>query len=230
MSETLRMIGVGALKDAFARILPDFTRDTGLTVTATWDTVGAQRDRALSGEPADLVVLSTAAMDAVAARGLVDSVGRLVLGTVEVALAVPAAAPVPDVSTVEGLRRALRAARTISHADPARGATAGMHFAKVLQALDLGPGVAAKVRVLPFGVEVVAAVGRGEFDLGVSQSSEIAIAPGVNLVMPLPPEFRLETAYEIAPGKDAASGAALLLERLRTPDSRAVLDACGFRR
>ena len=87
-------------------------------------------------------------------------------------------APVPDISSAEALRRSLLAAGSVAHADPARGATAGTHFARVLERLGIAAEMAPRVTVLPFGGDVIKAVAEGRFEIGVSQSSEILDARG----------------------------------------------------
>ena len=97
-------------------------------------------------------------------------------------------APVPDVtSSPEALKRTLLAAKSIAHADPARGATAGAHFARVLQQLAVADALAPRVTVLGFGGDVVEGVAQGRFEIGVSQSSEIMAHAGVTLAGSLPP-------------------------------------------
>jgi molybdate transport system substrate-binding protein len=108
------------------------------------------------------------------------------------------------------LRGALLAANSIAYADPARGATAGAHFARVITALGIADRVAGKVAVLPFGVEVIEAVAAGKYELGVSQSSEIMQHRGVRYIGALPPPHQLATRYQVAALKDRPAGAALV--------------------
>jgi molybdate transport system substrate-binding protein len=135
--------------------------------------------------------------------------------------------PAPDVSTPEALRQALISAPSIAYADPARGATAGTHFAKVLDALGLREPLASKVTVMPFGVEVIQAVQAGRFALGVSQSSEILQHEGVRMAGPLPAPYALTTGYAAALANDKPA-ARELLEFLGTPPARDAWKATGF--
>ena len=98
-------------------------------------------------------------------------------------------AQVPDVASPDALKQALLSASSIAHADPARGATAGAHFARVLEQLGIAEQVKARVTVLPFGGDVIAEVARGRFEIGVSQSSEIVAHPGVTLAGRLPAPY-----------------------------------------
>ncbi len=142
-------------------------------------------------------------------------------------MAVTANAAVTDISTPEALRATLLAAKSITYADPARGATAGAHFATVLAALGIRDEVAKLATVLPFGVEVIEAVAAAKHELGVSQSSEIVQHNGVRYVGALPPPYRLGTRYQVAALK-ARAVAVSLIEFLQTNAARDAMRASGF--
>jgi hypothetical protein len=70
--------------------------------------------------------------------------------------------------------------------DPARGATVGTHFTKVIEALGIKDEVMQKATVAPDGVETMRLVLDKKVDLGVSQMSEIVQANRDALVGPFP--------------------------------------------
>ena len=229
-ADEVRVLAAGAAKHALERIAPAFERETGHHVLAAYDTVGAQRDRVLQQEPgaaADIVILSDAALRSLAQAGRLQSAPPLAIGQVVVALAVPAGAAAPDLSTPQALRAALLRAPSIAYADPARGATAGSHFAKVMDALDLREALQGRVTVLPFGVDVITGVAQGRFSLGVSQSSEILQHEGVRYAGALPAPHGLATGYAAALASDSAA-TRQLLEFLGRPAAQAQWHASGF--
>jgi hypothetical protein len=57
--------------------------------------------------------------------------------TVPVGLGVRTDAPKPDISSAEGLKRALLAAKSIAITDPATGGVSGVHIAEVFQRLGI---------------------------------------------------------------------------------------------
>ena len=229
-ADDVRVLAAGAAKHALERIAPAFERETGHRLLAAYDTVGAQRDRVLqqdAGAAADLVILSDAALRSLAQAGKLQSSPPLAIGQVVVALAVPAGATLPDLSTPQALRTALLHATSIAYADPARGATAGSHFAKVMDALDLREALQGRVTVLPFGVDVITGVAQGRFGLGVSQSSEVLQHEGVRYAGALPAPHALATGYAAALASDSAA-ARQLLEFLGRPPAQAQWHASGF--
>ena len=138
----LKVYAAGAVKEVVIRLAPEFTRATGIKVVPVYDTVGALRDRLLQGEKSDVVMLSNAALDTLAGKNLIAADSRLSLGSVAVALAVQKGAFIPNISTPEALKKALLDAKSISYADPGHGATAGTHFAKVLDQLGIRTRIA----------------------------------------------------------------------------------------
>jgi len=71
----VRIFVAGAAKAGVQALLPGFERAGGDSVEASYDTAGALRDRVLAGERPDLIILSDAAVDAIAAHGLSASGG-----------------------------------------------------------------------------------------------------------------------------------------------------------
>ena len=228
------VVAAGAAKELVSRIDAPFTTATGHRIKAKFDTVGAQRERVEKGERPDVVILSSAAIAQLNKLGLIDSASIRDVGDVQVGLAMATSANsdaqnkrTPDISTAVALRATLLAATSIAYADPARGATAGAHFAKVLVALGIDEEVAKRTTVLPFGVEVIEAVAAGKYELGVSQSSEIVQHKGVRYLGALPVPHRLGTRYQVAALKDRAA-AASLIEFLQTGVARDAMRSSGF--
>lgn len=229
-ADEVRVLAAGAAKHAVEAIAPGFERASGHTVRATFDTVGAQRDRVLQAAPgaaADAVILSDAALRQLREAGKLAAPEVVPLGQVSVSLAVQAGRPVPDIVDAAKLRQALLDAPSIAYADPARGATAGTHFARTLDALGIRDAVAGKTTVLPFGVDVIEAVAQGRYALGVSQSSEITNHPGVRLVGALPAPHARGTAYGAARTSDSAAARAWM-DYLRGPQATQAFRDSGF--
>jgi molybdate transport system substrate-binding protein len=226
-AESLRVLAAGAVQGALLQLEPDISAAAGAKLDAVFDTVGALRDRVLGGEAADLVLLSEAGVAALEKAGRTSG-PKADLGSISVALAVRKGAAVPDIGTPVALKQALLAVRSIAHADPARGATAGTHFARVLRELGIANEIKDRVTLLPFGVEAVAGVAQGRFDMAVSQSSEIVANPGVALAGPLPAPYAHRTRYLAMQTAGAKPHAAAAIAFLRTPAARSVFARFGF--
>ena len=191
---------------------------------ATYDTVGAQRDRVRAGARPAVAVLSAEAADALRAAGLIEG-GTVPLGRTGVGLGARAASALPAIEDAEGLRRVLLAAESVGWADPARGATAGRIFARTLRTLGLELG--ARGRLFPFGVEAVSAAAGGELEVAVSQGTELHGRPGVRFLGYLPEPFQEWTPYAAVAVRSGPRADAILAA-LSGPVGREAARRSGF--
>ena len=106
----------------------------------------------------------------------------------------------------EALRAALLAADAIYFPDPQQ-ATAGIHFAKVLDQLGIGEEVAARLQPFPNGATAMRALAASTSarPIGCTQVTEILSTPGVDRRRRrCPPGFELATVYTAAVAANAA--------------------------
>jgi molybdate transport system substrate-binding protein len=217
----------GAAKAALPAITESFGRETGHTLEASFDTVGALRDRVLKGERPDLVILSAPAISALAEKGAIARDTIVDLGRTGVGLSGRPGLAVAAVETPDQLRALLLGASSIGYADPVRGATAGTLFAKTLVELGLAEPLKDRLKVFPFGVDVIAAVEQGRIEVGVSQATEILTQP-VRFLGYLPEPYQSWTPYQAALVMDRAP-ARQLLEALRGPRATEAFRRVGFK-
>ena len=150
------------------------------------------------------------------------------LGTVRIGVAARRGAARPDLSSVVRFRDALVRAESITYGDPARGATTGIHFSRIVDQLDLRGVLAGKTILAANGLDVVQKVARGEAELGFTQVSEILHVDAGTLVGPLPDALQLATTY-VAWTTDRANQAARPLgEALTAKQGRERFRAAGF--
>jgi molybdate transport system substrate-binding protein len=226
VAETVTVFVAGAAKAALPAVKERFGQVSGHTVEASFDTVGALRDRVLKGERPDLVILSAPAVSALAEKGIVARDAVVELGRTGVGLAGRPDRSAPPVETPDQLRALLLGAASIGYADPARGATAGTLFAKALAELGLAESLKQRLKVFPVGVEVVAAVEQGSIEVGVSQATEILTHP-VRFLGYLPEPYQSWTPYQAAL-VTVRPAARQLLEALKDPAAAEAFRRIGF--
>ena len=193
---SLRVLSAGAAEGVISALADSFRAETGDDITGTFGAVGAMKEKLLSGEPADIIVLTRAQIAELSAAGQVAPGTIADLGTVYTGVAVRSTDPAPDIADAQGLRDALLDAQAIFFPDPRR-ATAGIHFAKVLQMLGIAEKVAARLQTYPNGSAAMRemAGSSGARLVGVTQITEINNTAGVKLAGRLPREFELATLY-----------------------------------
>ncbi len=158
--------------------------------------------------------------------GGVSDVGEVVTG-----VAVPEGVGAPDVSGVGALRKAVGAASALYCPDT-RKATAGIHLARVLEALGLGGAEGPQLREFPNGQTAMAEMAKDADPrtIGCTQVTEILNTPGVSYAGPLPPPHDLSTVYTAAVAADAAApeAARKLIALLTDPANAELRRGVGF--
>lgn len=227
----IHVLSAGAVQEAEKALAADFEKQTGNRVTFVFGTVGAIQDRLKAGERGDVLVLSAQAIDAMAAAHQLVGNGGTPLAKVGIGVAVREGAPKPDISTPDAFKAALLKARSIVYADPAKGASSGIQFTRILNLLGVAEQIKPKAVLQPGGY-VVEVVAKGEAELGVHNISEILPVKGVVLVGPLPPALQSYTTYAAGvPAANAAPGPALAFVKfLASPAAAPAWKKAGFER
>jgi molybdate transport system substrate-binding protein len=211
-------------------VVTTLAAEAGVEIGGSFGAVGAIREKFLAGAPCDIIILTQAQIAALATQRLVLAGSCANLGAVFTGIAVRKGDSVPDVSDDASLRAALLAADEIYFPD-AHKATAGIHFAKVLDTLGIISDVASRLRTYPNGAtamrELARASGRA---IGCTQVTEILNTPGVVLVAQLPKAFELATVYSVAVNARSANpeAARRFAALLTTEPSSALRAKSGF--
>ena len=201
---SLRFLSAGAAQ----ALVRSTAGAAGIAVEGRFGAVGAMQDRVVAGEQSDLVILRRDQIDFLSSKNLVLKDTVTDLGVVPTSIGVRASDPAPNVTDEASLRDALLAADAIYIPDPAK-ATAGIHFAKVLDKLGIHEKVASRIRAYPDGATAMHAMAEAKgHPIGCTQATEIRATPGVKVVAPLPKGFELVTTYSGAVSANASDRAA----------------------
>lgn len=223
---TLRFLSAGAAHGVVAVL----ARRDGVEIEGQFGAVGEIMERHRADEPCDVVILAHDQVAELVAEGRALGDTPTDLGSVATAIAVRAADPAPDVTGDGELRAALLASEAIYFPDPTK-ATAGIHFAKVLDTLGIAPQVAARLRTFPNGATAMRVLAESSGRaIGCTQASEILATPGVRLVAALPRGLDLETVYTAAVSTRAANpdGARRFVAALAHESARELRREAGF--
>jgi molybdate transport system substrate-binding protein len=148
---------------------------------------------------------------------------------VGVGVGVKEGAAKPDISTVDALKRALLAARSVAYIDPASGGSSGIYIDKLLERLGIASEVRAKAK-LKKGGHAADFVASGEADIVLQQISEIIPVKGVTFVGPLPADIQNITTYSAAIAAQSKNheAAEALIRIFSDPQGAALLKAKGM--
>ena len=152
--------------------------------------------------------------------------GHQLLARSRIGMAVKAGARKPDISTLEGLKQTLLAARSIAYSDSA----SGVFLATVLfPRLGIAEQIKDKCRMIPAD-PVGQIVARGEAEIGFQQVSELLPVPGIDFVGPLPDEAQQITPFSagiVADSRVKASAKALI-DYLAAPSAAPLIRQTGL--
>jgi molybdate transport system substrate-binding protein len=212
------------------KLAADFSQASGHRILFTIGTVKEIQEKLAASAQPDIVVLPAAALDALDNAGGLRPGSRIDLARVGIGLVVRAGAPLPDISTVDALRRTLLAARSIAHPDPQGGGFAGQQITRMFARLGIADALRPKVTLAYAFAGGVTQIANGDAEIGLFNISEILPVEGVTLVGPLVPELQSYITFSAALHVRSVSPApaATFLQWLRDPNSRDAWKRGGF--
>ncbi len=223
-AEITVVAGGGPLPDVMGTLVPMFENATGNKVKISFKGGPAVTADVKQGA-ADLVIIGTEAVDALAASGDVVGNGKTLLMISKVGVAVKAGAAKPDISTPDKFKAALMGAKTVGYSEGA----SGQHVQTVLQKLGITDAVKAKA-VIAQGRPVGAAIASGEAEIGMQQVAELRPVPGIDVIGELPADLQKQIPYSAGiatKAKDPATARALV-SFLRSEAAQDVLKRKGM--
>jgi molybdate transport system substrate-binding protein len=220
----------GAPSAVQKRLAPAFMKATGHNVVITAATLNEIRKQIAGDARPDVVVLPRAALMPFEKKGALRPGSLIDLARVGIGLVVKEGAPVPDISTVDALKKTLLSAKSIAHPDPKGGGFTGAHIDRMFERLGIADAVRPKVVLGYAFTGGVANIAKGVAELGLFNISEIVPIKGVTLVGPLPAEHQNYLVFAGALHARGASPepAAAYLRSLTEPAALEVWKASGF--
>jgi len=228
-SAEINVLAAAAVQEPFEAVVHAFEHDTGHKVSVTFGSVGAIQGKMKAGAKGDIVILSTALVAAAEKDGAARAGSRTVVGRAEIGVTVRNDTAAPDISTEDAFKKALLGAKSISYTDPAGGGTAAVFVAGMLDRLGVVNAIEKKSLKVNTGREVVAAVVKGDAEIGIGFTSEFIPVKGIKVVGALPRgiEFVNEYSAYIPAASAAVEPAQALLAYLARPGSRDIFKAAG---
>ena len=221
----------GGFKSTYAALLPAFEKQSGDRVaTRPGPSMGTTPDaipqRLARGEPDDVLIMVGSALDGLVRNGAALPGSKVDLALSPIGMAVKAGAPVPDISTVEKLKAALLAARSVAYSDSASGVYIETELFKRLGIED---AMKPKARMIP-ATPVAEIVARGEAELGFQQVAEILPIPGITFAGRLPEEVQKNTVFSagIATKAQHPAAARALIASMASPAAGPTLKTMGL--
>jgi molybdate transport system substrate-binding protein len=226
----LKVFVGGAMTETVEKIGADFAKRSGNKLDYVSDTTGALQKRLAAGEKADVVVVTAAGLDALQKENRILPASRVELVRALIGVAVRQGAPTPNLSSADGFKTSLLAARSVSYVNPAAGGTSGTYFEGLMKRMGIADQMKTKIVYRNQGSEVAEAVAKGDAELGISFIAELAPNKGVKVAGPLPQEIQSPTDYvaavtSVSGNQDAARA---FIRAMTSPGGGAVFKAAGL--
>jgi molybdate transport system substrate-binding protein len=226
----VKVIISGGFSTAYRQLLPEFEKTTGISVSTGSgasqgkgpQTIAAQLER---GVAFDVVIMSREGLSELMAAGRIVAGTDVDLATAALGAAVRAGAPKPDVTTVEGFKRALLGAKVVAVPQ----STSGIYLLKEVFP-KLGVVERINVKVFARGSESAAAVAIGQADIAVQPVSELISVQGIDYAGRLADELQLIQMFSaaIVKGTKQADAAKRLIQFLASDRAAAAITKNGM--
>jgi molybdate transport system substrate-binding protein len=221
----IKLISASTMAPVVTELVAHFERTTGHKLDTTFVSgLGVKRE-VDAGTAFDAVIGPASVVDELVKEGKLVAATRVNVAFAGIGVGVRPGAPKPDVSSVDGFKRALLGATAVAHS--AEGAS-GAYFRDLLQRLGISRQMAAKLRPLS-GERLARAIPSGEADMLVVTMSVIP-SYGADLAGPIPTELQFYNRFAAGVTTKASETetATALVRFLTTPQAIAIIKAKGM--
>jgi molybdate transport system substrate-binding protein len=221
----VRVLISNGFRAVFDDLVPVCEKSIGHRVTVQSGTSTSLIEKVNAGEPFDVAIMTTEAMETLAKSGKIAA--RTPLGRSGIGIGSRAGAKKPDIANAEALKKTFLAAKAITYAGD--GASRP-HIDRMMGTLGIADVMTKKTLLEQGSVRAAARVASGDADLLITLVSEILPAPGVELVGPLPTQFQnyVSFAGAAAVKSDNAAAGKALISCLSGPNVATTLKAKGM--
>ena len=221
----VRVLISNGFRAVFDDLVPMCEKSIGHRVTVQSGTSTSLIEKVNAGEPFDVAIMTTEAMETLGKSGTIAA--RTPLGRSGIGIGSRAGAKKPDIVNAEALKKTFLAAKAITYAGD--GASRP-HIDRMMATLGIADVMTRKTLFEQGSVRAAARVASGDAELLITLVSEILPAPGVELVGPLPTQFQnyVSFAGAAASRSDNAAAGKALVSCLSGPNVAATLKAKGM--
>ena len=214
-----------AIATVLAETGPQFERETGHRLKISSDLPTPLLRRAKAGEPFDVLISGSSAVDEWIRDGRVLATTRKDVARSGIGVEVRLGGRRPDISSVKAFKQALLEAKSIAYLRVG----SGIYLEGLLERLGIAEAIQAKV-TRPEMDTVSELVAGGDVEIGMVVITQILTTPGVSLVGPLPPEIQSYITFTAGVGtrSQVPDAAGQLITFLAGPAAVAVMRAQGM--
>ena len=225
----ITVLSGGAIEPGLHAAAHAFEKQSGHTVKVTFNTAPAIAKRIAAGDVFDVLISPPAGIEQFAKAGKVGTENRVNVGKVGLGIAVRPGAPVPDISSVDAVKRSVLEAESLTF----NRASTGIYFENLLKKWGIYEQVEAKTTRYPDGAAVMehALKGKGR-EIAFGAITEILLykEKGLRYIGPLPADVQNYTSYIAVPMTDSKNTeiARQFVNSMGTPAGKKLFVAAGI--
>ncbi|AMN42426.1 molybdate ABC transporter substrate-binding protein [Rhodoplanes sp. Z2-YC6860] len=214
----LKVLASGAVKEAYNELIPQFEKASGHKVAITWAGTVDIKKKVAAGEAYDVIIVASPEMDAFLKDGKIAAGTKADLVKSGVGIAIKPGTAKPDLSSGDGLKKALLAAKSVGYSTGPSGA----YMQKLFEKMGIADQIKAKTKITQPGVPVAGLIRNGDAEIGFQQVSELIHEPGIDFLGPIPNDVQQITTFSGGiPAGSKEQGAAKALQTFLTAKERA---------
>jgi molybdate transport system substrate-binding protein len=172
----INFVASTAMREALDELIPAFEKASGHKVVVDFRPAASLVVMVREGVPADLVMTTPDNIESLVKDSKIVAGSRVDFAHSRVGVAVKVGAPKPDITTPDGLKKALLAAKTIGISK----GPSGVYLMTVMEKLGIANEVKAKAVTPELGVRVGTLVAKGQAEIGVQQIGELLPIAGID--------------------------------------------------
>jgi molybdate transport system substrate-binding protein len=224
----IKVLSAGGMRPVLDQLAPQFERASGHKVALRFVGGAVLKQEVDAGAAFDVVIAQASVLEDFIKAGKVAAATRVDIARAGAGVGVRAGAPKPDISSVEGFKRALLNAKSVAYS---KEGAAGQHFISVLERLGISKEMQPKLVATTTDPSrsTFVLVARGEAELGVGAIATVFV-PGIDLVGAIPAELQAYIHFTggVNSGAREPQAAAALIQFVTSPAAAAVYKAKGM--
>ena len=225
-SGALRVLVSNGMKGSMEELQAQCEAAIGRPLAVEFGSTASLRKRIESGEPFDVTIITTAAVDALIKQGKLTAASRMDVGRSELGIGIRTGAPKPDITTTPALKKSLQDAKSITY--PEDGATRG-NIEMMFEYMGITNELKPKIILAPGSGPATESVAAGQAAMVLTLFSEIVTVRDVEILGPLPAPYQLAVRFVAATSAASANAdaAKALIAFLSGPKVAPVLKGKG---
>ena len=226
-SGQVRVLCSNGIRSAVQQLTPAAEKAIGRKVVIEFSTSTFLKKKIDAGEPFDVVIVTPGIIDDLTKSGTLARGSKTDIASSDLAVGIKAGSAKADISTPDGMRKRLLAAKTITWTD---GGASGPAVLAMFQALGIVEQMKPKSVLQKTPGRPAESVAEGENELMFAPISEIQTVRGVEVLGKFPREFQEPVVMTagIAAHVKHAEGARKLVAYLASAEAVPALKASGM--